>query len=225
MTRLVSRILLIVLLSVGLQARAQDTEYAFELGVTAGATGYLGDVNPHAIYGNVSSAVGLIGRWNINPRQALLLNITAGKLTGNAADFKNHFPDNPDTEWEFSNSVVDVSAQYELSFFAYGQGSGFRGSRRFTPYIHFGLGATVGNGTATANLPLGAGVKYKLKERWNVGLDWTMHFSMSDKLDGIEDPYRIKSGFLKNKDSYSFTMLYLSYDLAPKCSTCHNNYY
>jgi hypothetical protein len=72
------------------------------------------------------------------------------------------------------------------------------------------------------NIPIGFGLRYKLKERLNVGLDWTMRFSMSDKLDGISDPYSIPGGFMKNKDSYSFTMLYISYDLFPKYRKCNN---
>ena len=50
-----------------------------------------------------------------------------------------------------------------------------------------------------------------------------MRFSLSDKLDGIEDPYKIESGFLKNKDSYSWTMVYISYDLCPKYRKCVND--
>ena len=42
-------------------------------------------------------------------------------------------------------------------------------------------------------------------------------------LDGIEDPYKVKSGFLKNKDSYSWTMVYISYDLCPKYRKCNND--
>ena len=75
----------------------------------------------------------------------------------------------------------------------------------------------------TMNIPVGFGVKYKFRPRWNVGLDWSMRFSMSDKLDGIEDPYKVKSGFLKNKDSYSWTMVYISYDLCPKYRKCTND--
>ena len=75
----------------------------------------------------------------------------------------------------------------------------------------------------TANVPVGFGVKYKFRPRWNVGLDWSMRFTLSDKLDGIEDPYKVKSGFLKNKDSYSWTMVYISYDLCPKYRKCAND--
>ena len=85
-----------------------------------------------------------------------------------------------------------------------------------------GLGFTYCNDDLTMNIPLRFGIKYKLKKRLNVGLDWTMRLSMSDKLDGIEDPYRIKSGFMKNKDSYSWTMFYISYDLCPKYRKCNN---
>jgi hypothetical protein len=49
-----------------------------------------------------------------------------------------------------------------------------------------------------------------------------MRFSLSDKLDGIPDPYSIAGGFLKNKDSYCFTMFYISYDLCPKYRKCNN---
>ena len=86
-----------------------------------------------------------------------------------------------------------------------------------------GLGFTYGNKELTMNIPVGFGVKYKFRPRWNVGLDWSMRFSMSDKLDGIEDPYKVKSGFLKNKDSYSWTMVYISYDLCPKYRKCAND--
>ena len=86
-----------------------------------------------------------------------------------------------------------------------------------------GLGFTYGNKTVTMNIPIGFGVKYKLKERVNVGFDWCMHFSMSDKLDGISDPYSIKGGFLKNKDSYCLTKVYLSFDLCPRYRECNND--
>lgn len=73
----------------------------------------------------------------------------------------------------------------------------------------------------TANLPIGFGVKYKLAERVNLGVEWIMHFSMSDKLDGVKDPYRIKSsGLFKNTDCYSNLQVTLTYSFWEKCKTC-----
>jgi len=77
---------------------------------------------------------------------------------------------------------------------------------------------------ATANLFLGVGVKYKLADRLNLGLEWAMHFAMSDKLDGVSDPYTVGSvGMFKNKDGYSAISLSLTYSFMPKCRTCNKD--
>ena len=73
----------------------------------------------------------------------------------------------------------------------------------------------------TANIPLGVGVKYKVADRLNLSLDWQMHFTLSDYVDGIKDPYRISSsGMFKNTDCYSTLMLALTYSFSPKCPNC-----
>ena len=83
-------------------------------------------------------------------------------------------------------------------------------------------------GVFTVNFPIGLGVKYKITRRLNLGCEFTMRFSMSDKLDvtnkeglQLNDPYQIKGKGMKNKDSYSFTMWFLTYDLFPKCKECN----
>ena len=74
------------------------------------------------------------------------------------------------------------------------------------------------------SLPIGAGVKYKIGERVNLTAEWRVHFTLSDLLDGKEDPYGIKSsGLFKNTDGYSILQLAVTYDLWAKCKTCHND--
>ena len=202
--------------------QAQELEYALELGAMGGPSFYMGDASLNGFYKNVTMAGGLMGRYNINPRMALKFDLGYGSVKGDASKGKNKFPVKNGQEWNFNNSLVDLGCQYELSFWGYGTGTGYKGHKRFTPYIQMGLGFTVCNKELTMNIPVGVGVKYKFRPRWNVGLDWSMRFSMSDKLDGIEDPYKVQSGFLKNKDSYSWTMVYISYDLCPKYRKCTN---
>lgn len=213
---------LIAALLIAAGAHAQDLEYAMELGMMAGPNFYMGDANMNGFYKNTTMGAGLMGRYNINPRMALKFDIAYAKIKGDATKEKNAYPELPEQEWAFDNPLVDVGAQYELNFWGYGTGSGYKGHKRLVPYIQMGLGFTYCDNALTMNIPIGAGIKYKLKPRWNIGLDWSMRFTMSDKLDGIEDPYRIKSGFLKNKDSYSMTMFYISYDLCPKYRKCNN---
>jgi len=204
-------------------AMAQEVdEYAFEVGLMGGSSFYMGDAN-FSFYKGLKPAGGVYGRWNINPRQALKFDVLYAGIEGDATSLATKYPEAEGQKWAFDSSVWDLSLTYELHFWGYGIGGTYKGHHRLTPYIAFGLGATVGKNASTANIPVGIGLKYKLAPRWNVGLDWSMHFSFSDDLDGIKDPYNISSGLLKNKDSYCLTMLYVSYDFGAKCISCHNS--
>lgn len=214
-----------VLLSVGaFSVSAQEMEYKMEIGAMAGGCFYMGDANYSVPFKNLNFAGGAMARYNLNPRMSLKFDLLYGGISGATADLGNKFPDGK--QWEFSNSVVDLGCQYEINFWGYGTGTGYKGNRRFTPYITVGLGFTYASASEsvfTMNVPIGAGVKYKMAERVNIGIEWTMRFSFSDKLDGISDPYGIKGTFLKNKDSYSFTMFYISYDIMPRLRKCNND--
>lgn len=75
----------------------------------------------------------------------------------------------------------------------------------------------------SAGVPIGIGVKYKLSTRMNLGVEWAMHFTLSDELDGQKDPYGIQSsGAFKNTDCYSTLQVTLSYSFWERCRTCHN---
>ena len=208
-----------MLMAIG--TNAQELEYKYEVGVMAGIGSYMGDGN-FALFKNLSPAASAVARYNINPRMALKANIGWSKIKGNLDDRGSYIPERPDMPRTFDNSLVDVGCQFEAGFFGYGMGGGYKGHKRLVPYIQAGLGFTFCNKIVTMNIPIGFGVKYKLMERLNVGLDWTVRFSMSDKLDGVADPTKIDSGFLKNKDTYTWTMLYITYDICPKYRKCNN---
>lgn len=200
---------------------AQEAEYKMEFGVMGGGSFYLGDANYHTIYRDTKPAFGAFARYNLNPRMSLKFDLGYGGISGDATKSKNKFPNLSPEDMKFKSSVFDLGCQYEISFWGFGTGTGYKGNKRLTPYIQAGLGFTYCN-VFTMNIPVGFGVKYKLAPRWNVGFDWTMRFALSDKLDKIQDPYYIKSGFLKNKDSYSWTMITVSYDMFQKLRKCNN---
>ena len=67
-----------------------------------------------------------------------------------------------------------------------------------------------------------AGLKYKMRERWNLGLEFTMTKVFSDHVDGpLSDLYGIKSSFLKNTDWYSNIAISITYEFGKRCATCH----
>jgi hypothetical protein len=220
--------LLLLMLAVMLNMNAQtDDEYLMEIGGGVGFLGYLGDYN-NVLTRDLQPMATLLVRRNLNPYMGLRLAASFGKLKGDERDVKTVYPSTGGTSYSFSRTLTDVSLTYEYNFWPYGTGHDYYGAKRLTPFVFFGLGGTYAGGDGssvfTANVPIGLGLKYKVGQRMNVGVEWAMHFSMSDKLDGRKDPYGItSSGMFKNTDCYSVLQLTLSYSFMPKCTTCNKD--
>lgn len=226
----IAAVIILLLFPVGMLS-AQELEYNMELGSMAGGCFYMGDANNTTPFKNMAMTGGMLARFNINPRMALKGNLAVGHIKGDTQDLANKYPNGKHST--FSRNIYEMGAQFEYNFFAYGAGIGYKDSRRLTPYIQAGLGLTYAPQPAkhviALSIPLGLGAKYKLAERLNVGAEWTMRFTTSDRLDvtskeglQLNDPYNIKSRGLKNKDSYSWLILYISYDMFPKYRKCNN---
>ena len=205
----------------------QDDEYLMEIGGGVGMVSYQGDFNGKITSG-MQPAGAIVWRRLLNPYMGFRVTGMMGKLKGDATRVETYYPDETTRAYSFDRSFTDVSVTYEYNFWPYGTGRDYRGAKRLTPFVFGGIGATYVSGgekkVFTANVPIGLGIKYKLKERLNVGLEWSMHFSLSDELEGIADPYGIKSsGAFKNTDCYSGLMLTLTYSFKSKCRTCNND--
>lgn len=202
-----------------------DPQYRMEIGGGVGLMGYLGDFNGN-ITKDLQPMATVLARYIFNPYMALKMSATYGTMKGSSADVETYYPDYADTPYTFKNALVDVGVAYEYNFLPYGTGRDYRGAKRLAPYVTAGIGLTYAHnddkGQVTFNVPIGVGVKYKVGERLNIGLEWAMHFSQSDKLDGVKDPYYIESsGIFKNTDCYSTLQLTLTYSFMPKCVTCN----
>ncbi len=216
---------LLMLLSIAHGHAQTDDMYRMEIGAGVGLSGYLGDFNG-SFTKDLQPMASVVGRYIFNPYSDIKMEVSYGKLKGASTGNPTYYPDFKDNKYEFSNTLIDATFAYEYNFWPYGTGRDYRGAKRLTPFVSGGLGLTMVSGTKsvfTANLPIGLGVKYKLGERTNLGLEWAMHFSLSDELDGVKDPYSIKSsGLFKNTDCYSTLQLTFTYSFMAKCKTCHN---
>ena len=227
MKRAIGCWMLLLIMTVSVQAQTEP-EYRLEVGGGIGAVTYLGDFNSN-LFRDMQPMGSLLAKYRSDPRQALALNISYGKLKGSSSNEKTYYPDSI-KDYSFKTNLVDVGLRYEYNFWPYGTGQEYRGAKRLTPYIYIGMGATIvkadtADKTEVAfNLPLGGGVKYKMADRLNLGVEWTIHFTTSDMLDGVKDPYGItSSGLFKNTDCYSQLRVSVTYDLWAKCKTCHND--
>lgn len=216
----------------------EEVEYKMDLGAGLGGCFYMGDANGSP-FANLSAMGAFTARRIFNPRMALKANLAFGHIHGTTEGFvpTDAYSKTPEggmpAQVDFSRNVLDLGAQFELNFWGFGTGVGYKDNSPITPYILAGIGLTVGMGggagtCAGMNIPVGLGVKYKLKPRINIGFEWTMRFSTTDKLDAtsegtqLNDPYGVESGFLKNKDCYSFAMFFITYDMFPKLRKCNN---
>lgn len=219
-------LMLMVLLPAARMSAQDDLQYRMEIGAGVGMVSYEGDFNGNVLK-NMQPMFSALWRYNFDPYKDLRLSATYGKLKGSSKDVDTYYPDYATEEYSFNRNLLDVSLVFEYNFWPYGTGRDYRGAKRLTPYIYGGIGATSASGGGsksvfTANVPIGLGVKYKLNERMNLGLDWGIHFSLSDELDGVKDPYQVKSsGMFKNTDCYSMLQLTLTYSFKAKCRTCN----
>ena len=201
-------------------------EYKFEVGGMAGGAFYMGDANKNSPFKGLNPAAGAVFRYNINFRWALKANLMWGQISGKT-DGANAFPNGGQTD--FSRSLLELGGQAEFNFFPYSDKFDYTGAKRFTPYLLVGLGMTVAPGGdasfVSPNIPLGMGVKYKLRPRLNLGCEFSVRKTLGDGLEGkdmLNDPYGISSSALKNKDWYSFLLLSVTYDFGERCRTCNN---
>lgn len=204
-----------------LGAAAQD--YRFEIGGAIGTSGYLGDVNKGNFMRKPGVAGGAVFRYIKDYRWAFKANLLLATISGDSQ--KENLVFASGEPYSFKSTLYDIGGQVEFNFFNFGIGSKYKNLKRLTPYLTLGLGATMASCSGTTavamNLPMGVGVKYKLKERLNIGAEFTMRKCFGDKIDGLTDLNGIKSSFAKNTDWYSIIMVSITYEFSKRCRVCH----
>ena len=220
------RLLVILFTLVALAAprlQAQEETYRFDVGAQVGMAGYLGAASSHII-GHPGFSGGVSWRYLPDARWAVRALLNVMSLSGDTADMDDVLPGQ--AQYSFKSTAYDLGGRVEFNFFSYGIGESYKKLRRWSPYLTVGLGVTLatcgGESAFGVNIPMGAGIKYKLRERWNLGLEFTMTKVFSDHVDGeLSDLYQIKSSFIKNTDWYSNISVSVTYEFGKRCSTCH----
>lgn len=222
-------ILLIILTLSSNKLNAQD-DYKFEIGGMAGLNFYMGDANKMKLFNDIGPVFGGVFRYNIDLQWSIKTNLLMGHVSGSTKNSKNAFPNQQ--QKSFDRMFWEMGGQVEFNFFQYSDQFEYLGAKRFSPYVFTGLGFTLASGKKTffdANIPVGVGFKYKLKERLNIGFEFSFRRLFSDSFDvtdreglQLDDPYEIKSSFFKNKDWCSLTMLSVTWSFGARPCPCLN---
>jgi len=198
----------------------------FEIGPTAGGSYYMGDINMYKHFYSTNLNLGFFMKYHINQRVGVRLSGIATKLSAADKDFKSPFQQERDHSFE--TNLIEIASMVEVTFLPYEIGDIKRKS--FTPYIHTGLAAYLASSEQGLNMavPIGMGIKKNIRPRLVIGIEWTFKRTFSDGLDNLigedlkiydpaygtditESNMNKQTGFLYNKDWYSFANLTISY--------------
>lgn len=200
-------ILPVILLFASTQLYSQK---GYELGVLAGASFYVGDLNPNYSLKTPGPSIAVLGRYNFNNRTSIRADIAAGRLIG-----KDHLSENAFQKarnLSMRTDYIDGSIDLEFNFFPY-----IHGSRNyyFTPYVFGGFGFTYYNpkaklgddwhalrplGTEGQNvgdeyaqispaLAYGMGLKFDLTYEWSINAEMSARQMFSDYIDDVSTTY------------------------------------
>lgn len=213
----ITLLMLLAVLPVGAQ------QYKYEVGPTLGMTGYLGEANNGNLFKHPSVTGGGIFRYIHNSRWAFKANLNYANIRGDSGKDETQYPDGID--YSFTSNMIDLGLTAEFNFLNYGSGPAYKKLKPISPYMVAGVGFVFaicdGHNQASFTIPIGIGVKYKYKERWNIGFEFTMRKEFSDRIDGLSDLFGIKHSFAKNTDWYSFAMFTVGYEFGKRCIKCN----
>lgn len=197
-------LLLVVWVQVSL---AQSTT---EIGVTLGASYYLGDLNPTTQFPSKSTHLGwgIMLRQPLNDRWAWKTHYYRGKLS--AADANSSSEIQRNRNLSFETDLTELSTQFEFNFFKY---HSFVINQNFTPYLYGGLAFFWINPKAELNgnlyelrsyqteireklyprmqfgIPFGLGFKFKFSHRFMFSLEYGFRRTFTDYIDDVSTSY------------------------------------
>lgn len=201
-----------------------------ELGLMAGTTYYIGDINPAGHFRQIKPAGGLMYRYNMNYRMALRAHLLAGGLKADDKIIKHY----EERNLSFRSGLAELGAQFELSYFKFKIGS-YKDA--FTPYLFVGASAfyynpkalydgeweklrplrTEGQGTdeypdrkpykpISFAVPFGMGIKFSISSSFVLGLEWGMRKTITDYIDDVSTTYVDPNLLIRENSQLSATL-------------------
>jgi hypothetical protein len=203
-----------------------------EIGVFAGGSNFIGDVGSTQYINPSKPALGILYKWNRNPRYSWRFSAIQSTLEG--VDASSDLSSRKQRNFTFQNAITEFSAGFEFNWFDFNQHkSGFIS----TPYLYTGLSYFLtddlyvlnkkyisdGNSGAIA-IPIIGGFKTKIADNFVLGLEAGARYTFSDDIDGSlpknSSLESLKFGNTNSKDWYVFTGLTLTYTFGNKPCYC-----
>lgn len=189
---------------------------SYEAGLMFGGSAYQGDLSPQAVNlstGKIHPSLDLFFRYNINKYLSAKANISYGRLSGDDAVSKDE--GRRSRNLNFESKLFEFGLTGELNIFGF-QPEGLQ--RRYSPYLFGGIAVFRFNPETNYNgqlvelqplgtegqgmegfeepykltqiaVPMGAGMKFAVNERLNIGAEIGFRKTFTDYLDDVSGTY------------------------------------
>jgi hypothetical protein len=209
----------------------------YEVGAILGGANFIGDVGSTTYISPNTVAFGVIGKWNRSSRHSFRFSIISAQIKGDDAD--SHETRREERGYSFDNSITELSAGLEYTFWEFNMYSGRRVS---TPYLFTGINyffykAAYINpntkkfidfeGARSFSIPMVVGYKAMIAPQFVMGVEIGARYTFIDDLDGsnpignLQDRNDLKFGNLNNNDWYIFTTVYINFTFGRRPCYCN----
>ncbi|HEX7367066.1 MAG TPA: DUF6089 family protein [Pelobium sp.] len=206
------KVFILFFITVG-SVRAQT----WELGITGGAMGYMGDLNQNNPLKLTDPAFGFMVKRNFDANWTLRISALQGKIRDNEA--KSKYQQEVNRNLSFFSPITEGSVGVEFNFFDYGFDNL---QKRVTPFLFVGIAMAAFNPktnyqgriyelkqyktegqpeeykTITYSVPFGAGVKYNFGRYLNIIGEVGYRNTNTDYLDDVSGVYPSATALQEN---------------------------
>jgi Domain of unknown function (DUF6089) len=201
-----------------------------EIGGFVGGSNYIGDVGSTTYISPNKLAMGMLYKWNKNPRLAYRFSINGAFYS--AYDSDSEEPSRNQRKYQFRNTIKEVSLGVEFNFFDFNL---HEVNRKFTPYVHSGLNylrihdsylnsniRVLEKSSGKFAIPMTLGIKSNVLPHVILALEVGARYALTDNLDGSnpKGDTLIKFGNINNNDWYVFSGMTLTYTFGNKPCYC-----
>jgi Domain of unknown function (DUF6089) len=200
----------------------QSTVQTGEIGFSAGAAHYFGDLNPKLRLNRPKPALGIFFRKQFGSYVAVRINAHFAQL-GYSDIYNSYNLFMHERNLSFNTNIWELTAQGDFNFFKYVPGDV---DHSFTPYLTCGVGTfnynpyayykgqkvylrplgTEGQGSAeypnrkpygdfAVCFPIGVGIKYSINPQMNFGFEIVYRITTTDYIDDVSKTYAGPAAF------------------------------
>jgi hypothetical protein len=183
-----------------------------DIGIFAGTSYYMGDLNPVKHFYLPGYAIGPMYRYNLEPRNSFRVSAIFHNLSGKSRNYGDRYVESLNSD--FDATFIDAAANYEINFRPYKTANK---KMKRSLYLSAGIGYHIALTSRAQNhliIPFGIGYKFNVAKKLSAGCELSSRKTFSDiAIDGVNNIGGNTKNLFGNNDWYTFAGIFISYKI------------